>query len=258
MRDVDGLRVESVAGEGNKFTAPLVLVHGLWATSMVWRRAMGFLAHRGWHCHALTMPRERWISSADASAEYEAALKRLILGLDAQPVLIGHDLGAWGVLRCRSLARAAVALAPLIPPVVSHVPLPIRLPRRWLPWVEREALQAPRSKAGVSFFAAGVPGEAVSEPRVFVEHLLRGDWGIPGASPVPALVVGGKADEITPIDSARKLAQNVGADFVAVDASHAMIWSPGWEQHFGEVHRWLIRSLGESLLVPPEAEDEPD
>ncbi len=249
----DELEIDTIAAQSAKFTASLVLVHGLWSTAAIWRRAMGFLAHRGWTCHAVTLPRAAAISAANGFDAYESALTHLILKFPSPPILIGHDLGGWLALRCRKLARASIAIAPILPPSLSGQTLPIRIPRSWL-GLRTAAPSVPPSNAGSSFFDGGISGLTTAEPRRVVEFLLQGNWPAPVRQDTPALVVAGILDRLTPFDAARQLAQGIGADFVSVEASHAMLSSPGWEKRFGDAHRWLIQTLGEALLVPPEEE----
>src|SRR5262245_39904138 len=105
------LAAEVTRPESEKFTVPLVLVHGLWERAAAWRRFAGSLAHRGWHCIAL----ERRDGAGDV-AVHVADLRAALAGLDAPAVLLGHDLGANLALACGDAARAVVALAPLIAP----------------------------------------------------------------------------------------------------------------------------------------------
>ncbi len=55
QRRVGHAVIESIAAEIPKFTAPMLLVHGLWCTAAVWHTFMGYFAHRGWTCHALNL-----------------------------------------------------------------------------------------------------------------------------------------------------------------------------------------------------------
>src|SRR4029453_18774510 len=102
------LDAEVTRPETDKFTAPLVLVHGLWDRAAVWRRFAGYLAHRGWQCIALVRRGE--VSDV---ATHVSDLRTAIAAVDAPPVIVGHDFGALLALHCGDVARAVVALAPL-------------------------------------------------------------------------------------------------------------------------------------------------
>src|SRR5438105_3770077 len=54
-RRLASLRAEVSAPERNKFTAPLLLLHGLWSGGWVWHEAAGALSQRGWECWALDL-----------------------------------------------------------------------------------------------------------------------------------------------------------------------------------------------------------
>src|ERR1700690_3328996 len=111
------LLAEVSAPETDKFTAPLVLVHGLWERPPAWRRFAGYLVHRGWRCIAL----ERRAAALDIGAHLPD-LRVAIATLDAPPVLVGHDVGAVLALHCADAARAVIALAPLIGPPFAAPP----------------------------------------------------------------------------------------------------------------------------------------
>ncbi len=110
-------RFETLAAEWPKFTAPLLLVPGLWCRPAAWHRCMGYFAHRGWTCHALD---PGGATRAASIAEWQAAVREAVRNCDAPPVLVGHDLGGWLVLDdTMAEVRAVVALAPLVPRVLS-------------------------------------------------------------------------------------------------------------------------------------------
>src|SRR6516164_11408280 len=104
---VGPLLAEIIAPESEKFTAPLVLVHGLWDSPAVWRRWAGYLAHYGWRCVAVA--RREIAGGIDAHVR---DLRAAIAALAVPPVIVGHDLGALLALKCTDAARAVVALGP--------------------------------------------------------------------------------------------------------------------------------------------------
>src|SRR4029453_13702792 len=72
----------------------------------------------------------------------------------------------------------------------------------------------------------------------------------PGSPPgVPTLVVAGERDPLLAPPAAAALATSLAGEFVSIPgAAHWPILSPGWQRTVAEVHRWLVRRLGEALL----------
>lgn len=247
-RRLGRLEVEAVEGEGAKFTAPMLLVHGLWDDPAVWRPFMGYLAHRGWQCFAVG-----WRSTPDgvrrdSLTALDAEIVAAVADLGTSPIVVGHDLGALLALRAAPHARAVVALSP--PPVPSIDPIHASYLARTGTLLERlrgRPLSAPPLHRRIEIAGLTPAREA---PALLRE--LRGNRTPPVAVPanVPALLVCGDADPVLSIDAARRFASQVQAQLRVVRAgSHALHHDTGWDQVVSEVHRWLIRSLGEPLLA---------
>lgn len=264
QRQVGCAKVQSIAAESAKFTAPMVLVHGVWCTAAMWRPFMGYLAHRGWSCHALNLrgraaPSGRETVGHAQFADYLDDVSQVIAACDAPPVVVGHDLGALLALYFGAPAvRAVVGLAPLVPgglatarqPALSS--LGVRLAA-----LRSSPLRAPRGRKGAAWFAQGVPGGTVSDSARVVREVCRRDFRLPADATMPTLVVAGDRDPICPRGDAERLAAHVGAEVRVVDGGgHALPWEQGWERRVSEVHRWLVHKLGEALLVPRDEEDE--
>jgi pimeloyl-ACP methyl ester carboxylesterase len=255
---VGDITIESIASESAKFAAPLVLVHGLWCSAAVWRKFMGYLAHRGWTCHAVNLRghgdaggRER--ISGVRIADYLSDLQRVIELCDAAPVVMGHDLGGLLALACPPGAtRAVVALAPLVPRAISGGLRPAVLPtwRSRLAMWRARPLAPPRGKVGAEYFAAAPPGGATVDSVRAASELDDRVFRLRIGSECPALLVAGECDRISPPGAVERLAQHAGAQFrIAERSGHAMPWASGWEQHVVATHRWIIQTLGEPLLL---------
>jgi pimeloyl-ACP methyl ester carboxylesterase len=251
------IRIESMAAETAKFTAPMLLVHGLWCAAPVWRKFMGYLAHRGWACHALNL-RGRGVAKSEPAiarvcfADYQSDVRQVIDACEAPPVVVGHDLGGLLALSCApSTARAIVALAPLVPRSIAAVPTLARY-SLWagLAALGNRALPPPRGKLGAACFGSGAPGGTLADSGCVVRELARKSFRLPTGSNAPALVLAGARDPFCPPSTAQALAQHFQTSLViAPDGGHAMPWEPGWEQRADDVHRWLIQTLGEPLLA---------
>ncbi len=235
------LQAEVIDPESEKFTAPMVLVHGLWERAPVWRRFAGYLAHRGWRCVAV----ERRAEAADLAAHVRD-LRAAMTALAAPPVVVGHDLGAGLALHCADVARAVIALAPLVGPPIATPPDVLRHAGTWLARWRGAPLRAPRGR-----WRSAYPVRDVAEPAALVRQVLAGDprLAVP-ASAVPRAVFALQDDEITAVAAAQALAQHVGAELQVIGgAGHAVLSAPGWEASVAAVHRWIIQRLGVDLLA---------
>jgi len=258
-RRIGDVNVESIAAESPKFTAPMVLVHGLWCTPAVWRTFMGYFAHRGWSCTALDLHGDVEPGRSEWDA-YTQRLRQVIAACDAAPVLLGHDLGGLLVLqRDLPATRAIVALAPLVPRPIAAAPHPALagLSARLAIWRGRP-LRPPRGQLAAGYFGTTPPGGTVAEPAALARELNRNDFPVVTLGvTVPALVLAAERDRFCTADDVRRLAEHTGATFQLVrNAGHAMPWEPGWERRVSEIHRWLIQTLGDPLLVVRDAEEE--
>jgi pimeloyl-ACP methyl ester carboxylesterase len=237
---VGPLFAEVTAPEADKFTAPLVLVHGLWERAPAWRRFAGYLAHRGWRCIAL----ERRAEASDLAA-HVSDLRTAIGTLEAAPVLIGHDLGALLALHCTEAARAVIALAPLVGPPFAAPPLALRRAGTRLARWRGAALRPPRRQWGDAY-----PARDSTEPAWLVREILAGAPPLAARAPAPSRAVFAvEGDEMTPVRVAAALAEHVGAELQVVSGSdHAALNTSGWDARVAAIHRWIIRHLGVDLL----------
>lgn len=241
MSTIGPLRAEITRPESDKFTAPLLLVHGLWERPPVWRRFAGYLAHRGWQCIAL----ERR-ADAKSIAAHLADLRAAIAALDVPPVILGHDLGGVLALRCAEITRAAAAIAPLVgPPLIATLPA-LEHAGSWIARRRGAPLHAPRGR-----WANAYPIRDVAEDA----HLLK-EIGAGGVAPLPPTgatpraVFGVEDDEIAAPAALQAFAEAAGAELQMLDrGGHAILEGPGWERVVAGVHRWIIQKLGVDLLA---------
>ena len=264
QRRVGDVTIESIAAESAKFAAPMVLVHGLWCSAAVWRKFMGYLAHRGWTCHALNLRGHGNAGGRDeigglSIADYVSDVQRVVAACDAAPVVVGHDLGGLLALACPAAAtRAVVALAPLVPRAIGGTLNPVLSS-----WTARMAmcrsrpLPPPRGQLGARYFAEGAPGGVTGESPRATRELRDDAFSLPARSGRPTLVVAGERDPFCPPHVVERLARHVGAQVqTAENAGHAMPWGAGWEARVAATHRWLIQTLGEPLLLLRDDEEE--
>ncbi len=264
QRRIGNITVESIASESEKFAAPLILVHGLWCRAAIWRKFMGYLAHRGWTCHAINLrghgdaPGYKQIATV-RFGDYLSDVEQAIGLCDAAPIVVGHDLGGLLALACPSgSARAVVALAPLAPRAIGGTvhPLLAGWRVRLATWRSRP-LSPPRGKVGAEYFAMAAPGGVCADSIRVACELNDEAFELRAGPARPTLVMAGEGDHFCPPRAVERLARHVGAHFQTVERSHhAMPWEVGWEHCVATVHRWIIQALGEPLLLLHDTEEE--
>jgi pimeloyl-ACP methyl ester carboxylesterase len=263
-RRVGNITIESIAAETDKFAAPMILVHGLWCRAAVWHRFMGYLAHRGWTCHAVNLRGHGDAGGHDTIAttgiaDYLSDLERVIALCETAPIIVGHDLGGLLALAASPAAtRAVVALAPIVPRAIGGPVHPVLTSWRVrLAMWRGRPVPPPRGNRGAQFFAAAVPGgNTADSPRAVLE-LNEVTFELKPSGQRPALVIAGDNDAFCPAPAVGRLAQHVGAQWqTAKQARHALPWDAGWERHVAATHRWIIQTLGESLLLLRGTEDD--
>lgn len=248
LQTIGPLLAEVTFGEGGKFTAPLVLVHGLWSGATLWRPFSGYLSHRGWTCFAVEVEdRAERGDPADGFERVVADLRAAIATLEAPPVLIGHDLGALAAQCCADVTCATVMVAPLVlPPLAAAAPELLRDAGGLLERLLGRRLRMPGRRWKSSYGAIGGKREAAALLRRLAERPMP---LTPAPEGAPSLVVAGGGDAVTPPDTARRLASALGAEIEIVAGGHALPVDPGWEALVSHLHRWLVKKLGAGLLA---------
>ena len=111
--------VETTFPEREKFTAPLLLVPGLWSGSWIWEEMAWYFCQRGWSSWAIDFPKKQTDSDIGNTplSERLQTVREVTRGFDASPVLIGFDAGGlFGLLATLDITpRALVWISPLFP-----------------------------------------------------------------------------------------------------------------------------------------------
>lgn len=245
---VGPLRAEVVYGESERFSAPILLVHGLWSNAEMWRGFTGFLAHRGWHCVA------PHLSAASRFGEHVRDLRAVVAALDAPPVLVGHDLGGLLALELAAQCRAVVALAPLVPLPLAARATPALLVAggpvsRW----RGRPLKAPGGRWRDAYQGGSTTAR---ESASLVQQLTTENVTIAATAQTPALVILAEGDPVVSRGETEELVASVGAEALSVPGGHAIPLQEGWQKTAAALHRWVVRRLGAPLLEFYENEDQ--
>ncbi len=258
--------------EREKFTAPLLLLPGLWTGSWIWQEVAWGLSQRGWTCWALDLYSQPAIRRrGDTSLnDHLTTITTATAAFDCPPVVIGFNLGSLLALLTAAhiQPRALVCISPLLPcswqadirpalPLVRLAALPALLWNRTHP--------PPSRRLARDFLFHTVPAGlhdqlyAQLEPDSgrIVRSLTRGPADFPTtAPPCPSLVVWGQEDRLMPAPALQWLVETLQTTSLSYpDQGHWLLSGPQATILVGDVHRWLVRSLGEALLLPSEEDD---
>jgi pimeloyl-ACP methyl ester carboxylesterase len=256
-----------------KFAWPIVLLPEMFTTADHLAVVVGYMATIGWEVYA---PNLRAAAGHDATPELgQIGFSDLVLlagealdTLDRPAIVVGHGLGGLVALKLAESRpiKAAVALAPWLPGFPNRLVsgwsrLPALLLRRPLrPPAGRtlfefildvEPFQRPAMVKALVPDAPGAGREVISGRLSFSAH-----QDLP-----PRLVIAGEADTFAPVAKVKRWAESIGAaSVVAKGRGHWLIGGRGLERTIGEAHRFLVRSLGQELLLlfPEQWKSQPD
>ncbi len=223
---------------------------------------LGYLATIGWEVYALDL---RAVAGQGATPPLGAMTFADLLAvaaeaLDAmtQPaVVLGHGLGGLIALKLAEIRplKAAVALGPLVPgcanPLTSGWS---KLPALWL----GRPLAPPRGRTLFEFLFDVEPFQRPAMVNALVPDAARAarevssgriDFATRPDMP-PRLVIAGEVDTFAPAQKVAAFAQSIGAAAaIARGRGHWLIGGRAMERTVGEAHRFLVRSLGQDLLL---------
>ncbi len=256
------------APETIKFAVPIVLLPELFATTRHLAVMLGYLATIGWEVYAPDLSAAGLLAAAGGTGEYAALISEALDALGRDVVLIGHGLGGTLALKMTDhlKVRAAVAIAPMMPRF--RTPLLGQWPNRLALKMGR-TLKVPSGRTLFDFVADVEPFQRAALIKSFVpqspgpaREVLRGDFEMPAADrSAPRLVIGGDSDPFAPAPELERFAQSLGAQLKLIAGrGHWLIGGRALERVIGEAHRFLVRSLGQDLLLlfPEEWKDDPE
>ena len=246
---------------------PIVFIHGMWGTPVVWQPFQSFYQNAGYEVYA---PALRHHDGSDQSLEllgatsisdYVDDLVELISSFNEKPVLIGHSMGGLLALLLagKGLASKAVLLAPAAPagfwvayPSVLKTFSAVLLRRGF--W--KRAMKLSPKAANYGLFNC-LPDEARAahyQDMVYESGRVAAEiafWFLDKNKSTAVeqkpncrmLVVAGCHDRVTPANFCHQVACRFGADFhLLKDNGHWLISEPGWELVAEQCEIWLSTS----------------
>jgi pimeloyl-ACP methyl ester carboxylesterase len=255
-----------------KFAWPIMLLPELFTTPRHLALVLGYLASIGWEVFVpnlraafgkgATPPLEklRFVDLAALAAEALDAI-----GRDA--VVLGHGVGGLVALKLSEHRRvkAAVAYAPLVPGFPT--PLLSGLTNRLATMFGRP-IKPPRGRTLFELIADSDPfardgliNAMLPDSSALAADVVAGE--IHFAAPdkaAPRLIVAGESDIFAPFARTSEFAESIGAKLAKIAGrGHWLIGGRALERAINETQRFLVRALGQDLLLlyPEEWKNEP-
>jgi pimeloyl-ACP methyl ester carboxylesterase len=255
-----------------KFASPIMLIPELFATPRHLALVLGYLASIGWEVFVpnlraafgkgSTPPLEKLRFNDLATLAGEA-----LDGIGRDAVVLGHGVGGLVALKLSEHRRvkASVAYAPLVPG--SRTQLVGGLANR-LAMTFGRPIKPPRGRVLFELIADSDPftrdgliNAMVHDSGVLATDVIAGAIEFAAADKAaPRLVVAGDSDIFAPIAQTTAFAESIGAKLATIAGrGHWLIGGRALERAINETQRFLVRALGQDLLLlyPEEWKNEP-
>jgi pimeloyl-ACP methyl ester carboxylesterase len=255
-----------------KFAWPIVVLPELFTTPRHLALVLGYLASIGWE---VFVPDLRAVFGKGSTPPLEklrfndlaALAAEAIEGIGRDAVVLGHGVGGLVAIKLSEHRRvkAAVAYAPLVPgfrtPIAGGIGnriammlgRPIKPPRGRILF-ELIADSDPFTRDGL--IKAMVPDSGAIATDVFTGAI---EFAAADKA-APRLVVTGDSDIFAPLPESTKFAESIGAKLATIRGrGHWLIGGRALERAINETQRFLVRALGQDLLLlyPEEWKNEP-
>jgi pimeloyl-ACP methyl ester carboxylesterase len=255
-----------------KFASPIMLLPELFATPRHLALVTGYLASIGWEVFvpdlraaygkSSTPPVEK-LRFADLAALAGEALEAI--GRDV--VILGHGVGGLIALKLSAHRRvkAAVAYAPLVP---GFRTLLVGGIGNRIAMMFGRPIKPPSGRVLFELIAdsdpftrEGLINAMVPDSGALATDVISGDIEFAASDKAaPRLVVAGDSDILAPIAETTKFAESIGAKLATIRGrGHWLIGGRALERSINETQRFLVRALGQDLLLlyPEEWKNEP-
>jgi len=268
VQRIAGLAVDVSPPEKPKFKSPLILIHGLWSGSWCWNLWATHFSNLGWECWAINLKgrADRQGRAAVAGLTFADCLedlKGVIRAAPSPPVLLAHGFG--GLLAqkaCEEEKAAALILLSSLPPIEGKDARQreLRLLRlKYFPLIFFRRSFCLQERDFRAHWLASVPKDERADivRRMVPEsgHLVneffhRSVIVDPERIRCPILAISGADDRVASPASLRETARQLGADIREYPGhGHWIMGENGGEEIVREIHRWLVKELGEEILL---------
>jgi pimeloyl-ACP methyl ester carboxylesterase len=255
-----------------KFAWPIVLLPDLFSTRAHLALILGYLASIGWEVfvpdlraaigQGSTPPLDR-LRFNDLTALAGEAVD----AIGREAVVLGHGVGGLAALKLSEHRRvkAAVAYAPLVPGL--RTPLAGGIANR-IATMRRRPIRPPRGRVLFELIAdsdpftrEGLIRAMVPDSGALAADVTNGAMQFGAADKAaPRLIVAGDSDIFAPLPQTTRFAESLGAKLVKIAGrGHWLIGGRALERAINETQRFLVRALGQDLLLlyPEEWKNEP-
>ena len=256
-----------------KFASPIMVLHDLFATPRHLALVTGYLASIGWE---VLVPDLRTAFGKGATpaleqlhfADLAALAGEAVDGIGRDAVVLGHGVGGLIALKLSEHRRvkASVAYAPLVPGF--RTPLVGKFANR-LAMMLGNPIKPPSGRVLFELVADSDPftrdglinGMVPDSARLITDIMNDAIEFAPSDKASPRLVMAGDSDIFAPIQETSKFAETIGAKLATIAGrGHWLIGGRALERAINETQRFLVRALGQDLLLlyPEEWKDKRD
>jgi pimeloyl-ACP methyl ester carboxylesterase len=245
-----------------KFAAPIILLPDLFTTPRHLAIVLGYLGSIGWEAYVPDLRAAFGMGATPALAKLQfndlyALASEAIDALGRDSVVLGHGVGGLLALKLSAHPRvkASVAYAPLIPGF--RTPLVSGFSNR-LAMMRGREIAPPRGRILFELIADSDPfardgliKSMLPDSGRLAADVINGaiDFA-PADKSAPRLIVAGESDIFAPYALAAKFADSIGAKVTKIAGrGHWLIGGRALERAINETQRFLVRALGQDLLL---------
>jgi pimeloyl-ACP methyl ester carboxylesterase len=255
-----------------KFAWPIMVLPEFFTTPRHLALVLGYLASIGWE---VFVPDLRAVIGKGSTPPIEklrfndlaAVASEAIEGIGRDAVVLGHGVGGLVALKLSEHRRvkAAVAYAPLVPgfrtPLIGGIGnrIAMMLGRPIKPPSGRILFELIADSD--PFTREGLIKAMVPDSGALATDIISGAIEFAAADKAaPRLVVAGDSDIFAPLQETTKFAESIGAKLATIRGrGHWLIGGRALERAINETQRFLVRALGQDLLLlyPEEWKNDP-
>lgn len=270
--EIGRFRVQRESPEPVKFAWPIVLLPELFTTARHLAMLFGYLTTIGWEVYLPDLRAAVGNGSTPALGEFNFKDLAMLAGemIDAigrEAIVLGHGVGGLVALKlgAHRSVKASVAYAPLIPGFRTRLAggfanrLAMMRRRPILPPTGRMLFELIADAD--PFLRDGLIAAMLPDSGAVASDVIRG--GIEFDAPdkaAPRLIVAGESDLFAPFAGTSGFGNSIGAKVVKIPGrGHWLIGGRALERAINETQRFLVRALGQDLLLlyPEEWKNQP-